>query len=75
MAIRTLAAAAALFAFATAATAQENAAVAVDSISMIGDKVALGGFAVGVTPVMIMGVIAAIVTIAEDGTATVNTDV
>lgn len=75
MAIRTLAAAAALFAFATTASAQENAAVVADSLASLADSVKLGGFAVGATPIIISGALAAIVYIAEDGTATIDTDV
>lgn len=82
MAIRTLAAAAALLAFTGSAFAGgldpvviENEPVVVEDISMIGDTISLGGFSVGKTAIIIAGVIAAIVIIADDGTASVTTAV
>lgn len=76
MAIRTLAAAAELIAFTTPAFAQvANEAVVLDDIAMLSDTATFSSFAVGLTPIIIAGIIVAFVTVTEDGAVTVDTDV
>lgn len=75
MKIRALAAAAAIFAMTTPVLAEshQNASVGADSLASLADTVKLGGFAIGVTPIVIAGAIAAFVTVTQNADGTTST--